>query len=190
MFIESIEYKGYTIKIIPDDDSESPRDWDNLGIMVCQHKKYNLGDTDHEINLDNCRCWDDVVNAIRMQDGFSLIPLYMLDHSGLAIRAGQGFSDVDSHGWDWGQIGFIFTTHEKLKELFPVDFDEPDVLKTIESELMREVEVYNTFISGEVVGYTIEIEDEIVDSCWSFYSVTDAIKEAKSVVDYKIETGE
>lgn len=42
--IETLEHRGLTIKIYPDGDVESPRDWDNAGTMVCWHSRYNLGD--------------------------------------------------------------------------------------------------------------------------------------------------
>lgn len=38
------EYKGLVIKIIRDDDPESPRSWGNFGTMVCWHSRHNLGD--------------------------------------------------------------------------------------------------------------------------------------------------
>lgn len=38
------EYKGYTIEIRQDELAGSPREWDNLGTMVCFHRRYNLGD--------------------------------------------------------------------------------------------------------------------------------------------------
>jgi len=45
MLIEQVEYKGYVIKVCYEDDIlESPREWDNLGTMVCWHSRYNLGD--------------------------------------------------------------------------------------------------------------------------------------------------
>lgn len=34
----------YRLKIEHDDSPESPREWDNLGTMVCWHNRYNLGD--------------------------------------------------------------------------------------------------------------------------------------------------
>jgi len=37
-------HKGLTINIVPDSDPESPREWDNLGTMVCWHNRYRLGD--------------------------------------------------------------------------------------------------------------------------------------------------
>ena len=41
---EDISYKGYIIKIFQDEMAENPREWDNLGTMVCFHPDYNLGD--------------------------------------------------------------------------------------------------------------------------------------------------
>lgn len=38
------EQNGCLISIYPDDDAESPRDWDNLGTMTCWHRRYVLGD--------------------------------------------------------------------------------------------------------------------------------------------------
>lgn len=38
-------YKGFTINIYNDNHPhETPRDWDNLGTMICWHRNYNLGD--------------------------------------------------------------------------------------------------------------------------------------------------
>jgi len=39
-----MEYKGFTINIQLDNDPQDPREWDNLGTMVCFHKRYSLGD--------------------------------------------------------------------------------------------------------------------------------------------------
>ena len=38
------EYKGLTIDVHQDPEPESPRDWCNLGTMVCDHRRYKLGD--------------------------------------------------------------------------------------------------------------------------------------------------
>jgi hypothetical protein len=45
--VHTEEFQGKTIKVSYDEDAESPRDWDNLGTMVCFHRRYNLGD-DHK----------------------------------------------------------------------------------------------------------------------------------------------
>ena len=33
-----------TFDISPDEMADSPRSWDNLGTMVCWHRRYQLGD--------------------------------------------------------------------------------------------------------------------------------------------------
>jgi hypothetical protein len=33
--IETIKYKGYNINICPDYGDESPREWENLGTIIC-----------------------------------------------------------------------------------------------------------------------------------------------------------
>lgn len=38
--------KERRVRIIVDNDSNDPRDWDNVGRMICWHNRYNLGD-DH-----------------------------------------------------------------------------------------------------------------------------------------------
>jgi hypothetical protein len=46
---ESIEYRGYRVEIVSDDDSENPRvEHDNCGVMCCWHNRYNLGDMDRD----------------------------------------------------------------------------------------------------------------------------------------------
>ena len=42
--IETVEHDSHKIKIYQDELPESPRNWDNLGTMVCWHRNYNLGD--------------------------------------------------------------------------------------------------------------------------------------------------
>lgn len=42
--MEATMYNGYKINIYQEEYSESPREWDNLGKMVCNHRQYTLGD--------------------------------------------------------------------------------------------------------------------------------------------------
>ena len=54
--METIEYKGFEIEICRDENAESPRDWDNIGTMVCLHNNYTLGDEQSE-NWDYANSW-------------------------------------------------------------------------------------------------------------------------------------
>ena len=42
--VETFEVNGKTVKLFHDDDPNSPREWDNLGHMICWHRRMNLGD--------------------------------------------------------------------------------------------------------------------------------------------------
>lgn len=42
--IETVEYRGYTLKLKQDDDGESPREWDNLGTLIWWHRRYTSPD--------------------------------------------------------------------------------------------------------------------------------------------------
>ena len=41
---DETSFRNYVIKVEQDDMTESPREWDNLGTMVCWHRNYDLGD--------------------------------------------------------------------------------------------------------------------------------------------------
>jgi hypothetical protein len=47
---------GLTIKIYQDDcdENQNPRHWDNLGTMVCFHRRYELGDK-HTMSIEEAR---------------------------------------------------------------------------------------------------------------------------------------
>ena len=44
--METITYRGIDIEIHQEEYPESPRQWDNLGVMTCFHKNYELGDSE------------------------------------------------------------------------------------------------------------------------------------------------
>lgn len=50
---ETFELRGYTVKLIQDQDAENPRKgFDNFGTMVCFHSRYDLGDERHRESPD------------------------------------------------------------------------------------------------------------------------------------------
>lgn len=187
--MEAVETKRigkYEIEIIQDSSPESPREWDNLGTMVCQHLRYNLGDK-HNYYLDECESWLDVQKEL----GYPpvILNLYLYDHSGITMSCSP-FGDK----WDSGQVGFIFATEETLlKEYGKVD--EEVIQKAIEV-LRGEVETYDMYLTGDVYGYRIsEVSTcnlghehmEEVESCWGYYGEDDCMEEAESIVNLLIK---
>jgi len=176
--VETEEYKGHKIKLYQDPDPESPREWDNLGKMVCFHRRYDLGDKHDFANAD------DMVEFINNKDVISL-PLYLMDHSGIGMNTG-GFRYCDSAGWDWGQVGYIYATKQMIRKEFGVKYVTYATLQKALEILQAEVETYNKYLTGNVMGYVVEDADgNTIDSCWGFYN--NPLDEAKTEVDAHIE---
>jgi hypothetical protein len=185
-------------------DVFDPRDHDNLGVMVCSHKRYRLGDhregwvrelADDLVVIYGEHGEEGVLKHLKARlDATVVLPLYLIDHSGLAMRAGRSFSDIDPGEWDSGLVGFIFDT-SKTREVTGV---EP---ADIEKGLRAEVEEYDRWLQGDVWGYAIERlvtcsageeHAETVDGCCGFIGHEYAEGEALRAMVYEIkeETGE
>ncbi len=114
-------YKDHSIKIFYDPDAESPRDWDNLGTLICGHSRYTLGDKHsfsggREFLLDLCNLNDDCdldvdQLAKRAEKIAIILPVFLYDHSGLAMNT-KGFHCP----WDSGQVGFIYVSLKAIRE--------------------------------------------------------------------------
>lgn len=165
------EGKGnLVLKIYQDELSESPREWDNLGTMVCWHRRYNLGDK-HEFSTP-----DDFQNFWKKQKGI-ILPLYLYDHSGITISTSHEYPYNDR--WDAGQVGWIYITNEKIKEEYSVKTISSSLKKRVTSYLEGEVETYDQYLTGDVFGFKLmkkthcdkcNHDDEVeLDSCWGFY---------------------
>lgn len=180
--MKTVEYKGVEIRIYVDDFPFCPRrDCDNLGIMLCRHRSYDLGDDDG-IDDSECSSWDDVEELImKKAKPIVILPLYLYDHSGITMNT-TGFSCR----WDSGQVGFIYATKKTCKN---IGVDEKDTEK-IERYLKSEVQTYDDYISGNVYGYQIEYEkdgESIEDSCNGFFGYdheeSGLLDEARAVID-------
>ena len=173
--------KKYELKIVQDTDPESPRTWDNLGTMVCFHKRYDLGDkTDYR--TEDYDSWEELKEGIIKNEGeVVILPLYLYDHSGITIST----SSFDCR-WDSGQVGFIFVSKYKIKK---EGIDETKV----EEYLKGEVETYDQYLTGDVWGYKVyEIETcslghehkELVESSYGIYGHDECEKEGQAVIQY------
>ena len=176
MNYETIEYKNCKIRIEYDDVCESPREWDNVGTMVCFHKRYNLGDGDCGLNPTDFEDFDDLHEfLVRRYDAAVILPLYLYDHGGISMSTGSF-----ACRWDSGQVGFIYASHETIRKEYG---DGPDSLERAKKYLRGEVEVYDRYLTGQVFRFTVEGPD-CNDSSWGYYTDVDyVINEAKRCID-------
>lgn len=155
---------NYRLEISQDLDTESPRERDNLGTMVCFHRNYLLGDK-HSYQSRDFNGWDDLEKQIEKDHGPSLIlPLYLFDHSGLSIS-----TSPFSCRWDSGQIGFIFVSKENIRKEYGKKIVSKKLRETAIGYLENEVKTYDQYLTGDVYGFQLFRDDEEIDSCWGFY---------------------
>lgn len=153
------------LKLVHDSSPDSPRNWDNLGTMICFHRRYDLGDK-HSYSSDDYSSWEEMKQAIIKEENPAVIlPLYMYDHSGISIS-----TSPFSCRWDSGQIGFVLVSKKKALEEFGGKIVTAKLKERIEKILDGEVETYTQYVEGEVYGFQIvDEDDDIVDSCYGFY---------------------
>lgn len=241
--IERYEHAGMTVEITIDPMPEhcNPREDSNVGVMLCSHRRYVLGDeqitgedftptidcpscegtgenplrgklwrrqphgwvtvgagsiesmegemarliaraakagrTDEaaQLMVEMCDCTRcegkgeiEVPLAVylRKERGATVIlPLGLIDHSGISMYVGAGAHRHDPGGWDSGQVGVIFDTADTRKECGMQDSSAED----IERALRGEVNAYDQYLRGEVYCFTVTNPDgEHADSCCGF----------------------
>lgn len=153
------------VEIFYDTEPFHPRqECDNLGTMVCFHRRYNLGDKNVK-GKEQFDSPDDFREWIAENPSI-ILPLYLYDHSGLSISTG-GFSDP----WDSGQVGWIFVTYEDIKKEYGWKYITSKRAKQIKTYLEGEVETYDQFLRGDVYYFTAICNncEEELDSCGGFY---------------------
>jgi hypothetical protein len=182
MIVEQFEHAGRAVMIHTEDYPSSPRDWDNLGTMVCWHRGYDLGDvqwTDSGAEIEG-RTIDNpkvALRYLRMMHGAEVLPLGLYDHSGISMYIGGGPHTFDSAGWDSGTVGFVYVTRAQIVAEY--GDDSPESREQARAALVSEVETYDMYLTGDVYGYTVEDEaGNMLDSCWGFYGSEYAVSEA------------
>lgn len=158
---DTFEVKDLTVELLLDENPQSPRDWDNVGTMVCWHSQYNLGDKQPRKNPREY--------SEELGDDVLTLPLYLFDHSGLTMR-----TSPFSCPWDSGQVGFIYVRKDTE------GLNDEQLLKILEAE----VDLYDKYLIGDVWGYRVTAPDgENLDSCWDFYGYEECRTQAREAAE-------
>lgn len=174
--IARVEDNRVVLRIERDPDPESPRDWDNLGTMVCWHRRYRLGDHHDFPDPETFSRRITARNAI-------LLPLFLYDHGILRLSTQSWHGRAPHAEWDSGQVGWIYVLKEDVRREWGVKHISPKLRRHIENVLRAEVGTYDQYLAGDVYGFILErkvscgccdtcacepsLEHE--DSCWGFY---------------------
>jgi len=156
--IDEFEHNGLTVKVYPDFDPINPREWANIGHMVCFHRRYKLGDN-HDFDPET------LLEFVADDDVIAL-PLYLYDHSGITMNT-RGFYCP----WDSGMVGYIYVTKDEARKAWGKKRLSAKTRKQVVAALQSEVEVYDLYIRGAVYGFVAScpVCGKELDSCWGFY---------------------
>lgn len=195
------EKNGFKALVGQDEGAQNPREWSNLGIMVCQHRRYTLGDEQKKNTYDGVStiAWNSLENYLKKERGAIIVlPLYLYEHSGLRIKVGS-FDGLLSQGhaeFDSMQVGVIYATKEAILKEYSVKRISPSLLEKVKKLLIDEVETYDQFLSGDVFFFVIKqekecnlgaVHEEIVESCGGFYGFEEAKNEAINMLEHVIK---
>lgn len=145
---------SHTLSIYLDSDVTSPRDNENLGTLACWHRRYSLGDVQPKE--------DPIQYQEALPEDTLIVPVYMLDHSGLTLSTSD-FGDP----WDSGQLGIYHVSPEEIIEAYGEDTLE--TRKQAEEGIKAEIEEYSDYLGGNCWGFEVlDADDNHVDGCGGF----------------------
>ena len=163
----------YVLHIQQDELAENPRtfcDYDTIFAAFGSHSQ--VGDRINE--KDPEEFWNSLVQKYAPTDKFLTVeqcqtrlypylvslPVWGYSHSGLTISCGERVYPYNDR-WDSGLLGWI---------VFPKpDYWGADWRKRAFEAMRAEIEEVDTWLQGEVYGYTFYQNGEETDSCWGFY---------------------
>lgn len=182
--IKTIEVDGKTIRVYVDEDPINPRDnsWnDNLDMMICFHRKHNLGDT-HNYKASDFFDSDDIESQlIKDYNPIVIKRLYLYDHSGLTISTAPF-----SCRWDSMLVGFILISRENVLKNWNISkfTNNRYLAKKADAYIEASVKEYDQFLRGDIYGYVIsDDEGNELDSCWGLYGLDYAIEQAQEAAE-------
>lgn len=161
--------QNLTVEVVQDIYPMNPREWDNLGTIVCFHRRYDLGDK-HKFSEPS-----EVENYIEETKAIAL-NVYLYDHSGLSLS-------VSPFGcpWDSGQVGVIYVERARVLKEWQVETISDELREKVIACLRGEVETYSKYLSGEVYGFRIMDErGDIIESCFDFYDTSEAMSQGEA----------
>jgi hypothetical protein len=181
-YFRSADGRPIRVKVVYDEDAESPRGEANGSLLFTWHHNYHSPD-DHELIPTELRGavneWAVVggVDVYRISRGARMFhPDEILFVGGLAYAGSEGRLGLNEHPGRYARYeGIAVVTRDGWRQMMGDSPTTGWVAGTGEivtpAEMARqEVERYAAWAVGEVYGFVVEYADtdEHIDSCWGF----------------------
>lgn len=171
--VKVVRANGYAVVVKYDNCPESPREWGNLGKLFLKTR-----------SVCNTECTEGEMKAARVK-----VPVYKYEHSGVILKASTDGNPFYCP-WDSCLAGYIVASAEDIRREYGVKRITKQIVDKVVNVLIGEIETYSKYVDGEVYGFeTYKVDDdvpdslvceegELVDSCWGFYAIEDAVEDA------------
>ena len=169
--IQEITKSNEKLEIMTDESCESPREWDNLTVIVTiKNNHHDIGDI--QVNSS-----EELREMLEVKKALFSMPLYIYEHSGMSLKCFEDKIPKYPYNdqWDAGCIGMVFTTEALLKEAGLTTMPK----KEVQEQMKTEIETYSQWCNGECYGFRLskwskcdkcnQVEDKEIDSCYGFY---------------------
>ena len=182
--IEEKTIKSYTIQVVYDECSDSPRNWDELGTFYSNHREYNPDNHSIEELVEMFpprEGVDEIFNEDAMSRQFVWIRVYAYIHGNIALRTSP-FNDP----WDSGLFAIYAVNKDKVRKEWNKKVVSRQLREKVEKVLAGEVDCYGKFISGDVYGYRIlDPSEDVIDACYGYYcnDYEELFEEAESIIN-------
>ena len=155
--IKEFTYKKHLIRIIESDvEVESPREYEPLGVMCTMHRRQDFNEVSPAPKPEDFDGWDALKEYIvKSFDAEVILPVYMLDHSGIRLSTKPFDCSFDS-----GQIGFISTNKTRMLQKRTFKNLTQKLRDEAEAELVGEIETLDQWLRGEAYGFVIDPQDD------------------------------
>lgn len=182
--IETISHKGNKIIVGYDPCPESPREWDNLGTIYSNYRRFSPDRKGIEELIQNVggNMYANTIPWNRISKKYYYHKVWMYDHSGQTITTGN--TNPFNCPWDSGLAGVIVCDKEKAKK----EYGYKRCCKALEERVLKcldgEIKDLDQFMQGEIYCYQTEDKDgKVWDSCYGFYNKEEMVEEAKDIIE-------
>ena len=157
---QTIDYKGYRIRIVQDEDYQSPNDWGNEDLfLVYDHRQflverkgfspsriydYMWAKEQVDDNNDSDGDYKEEMESYSEYEAYWIFPVDAYIHSGVHLSLANT-RDYPDRRWDVSTSGYVLAKKECWK-------DVEDAYKVAESL----IEEWNQCLSGEIYGFVVE----------------------------------
>ena len=143
------------------DENDDPRQWDNMGTMILNHKNYNLCDDDYGIET-----YEELIDYLKEQEAEIVLKVWGYEHSGLSISTTRNGQFADE--WDSGLLGVIYTTKNEILDNYTGWNNKTGKRKPMRKYLTKKLrEMATRNLESQVSSYNKYLNNEIV--CYKLY---------------------